>query len=186
MAKVQPLVFPCRFKFKKLMKYFIIFVILILSPWTYTIFSHPLPQFDKTLWQNRPEEIFLLNQRRGFYPFYGKFFQNKLSLLVTKLKRNLFYNLDPNLYFFATHPRERLGIRETEKFPVIFLPFFLIGFFVFLKKTSKKILTFTLFALFLSAFLSPQPPGPIFMYPVIIYLINLGIQPVFKKLWPRS
>lgn len=168
------------------MKYFIIFFILIFSPWTYIIFSHPLPQLDKSLWQYSPEEIFLLNQRRSFYPFYGKFFQNKLIFSLNKLERNLFYNLDPNLYFFTTHPRERLKVSEFEKFPAIFLPFFVVGFFAFLKKPSKKIVVFMFLALFLSSFLSFQPPGPIFMYPVITYFIFLGMQGTVKILWPKS
>lgn len=158
------------------MKYFIILLILILSPWTYIILTHPLPQLDKSLWQYSPEEIFSLNQRRSFYPFYDKFFQNKLTFSLTKFQRNLFYNLDPNLYFFATHPRERLKVSEFEKFPAIFLPFFLVGFFVFLKKPSKKIILKLVLAWVLSAFLSPEPPGPIFMYPVITYFIFKGAE----------
>lgn len=168
------------------MKYFITFLILIFSPWTYIIFSHPLPQLDKSLWQYSPEEIFLLNQRRSFYPIYGRLFQNKLIFSLTKFQRNFFYNLDQNLYFFATHPRERLKVSEIEKFPTIFLPFFVVGFFVFLKKPSKKIILKLVLALVLSAFLSSEPPGPIFMYPVITYFIFKGMQGTVKILWPKS
>lgn len=165
------------------MKYFIIFFIVILSPWTYIIFTHPQPQLDKSLWQYNPEEIFLLNQRRSFYPIYGRLFQNKFIFSLNKIERNLFYNLDPNLYFFAAHPRERLKVNEFEKFPAIFLPFFLVGFFVFFKKPSKKITLSMVLALVLNAFLSPEPPGPIFMYPVITYFIFKGAEGVVKITW---
>lgn len=168
------------------MRYLIILLVVIFSPWTYVILSNPIPQIDQSLWQHSPEEIFLLNQRRSFYPFFGQLFQNKFTLSLNKFKGNLFYNLDPNLYFFATHPRERLGIKEFEKFPALFLPLFLIGFFLFLKKSSPKVIIFVFVTLFLSAFISPASfSGPIVMYPVIVYLISLGLRQAFK-LWLKS
>src|SRR3989344_3878596 len=45
--------------------------------------------------------------------------ERKESIAFWRLGNNLFENLDPNLYFFANNPRQRVGIKEFEKFPYL-------------------------------------------------------------------
>lgn len=53
------------------------------------------------------EEVFLAE---GFGKLYrnrvGVFLYKVVSLPIYKIQKNLFYNLDPNQYFFAGHPRK--------------------------------------------------------------------------------
>ena len=80
--------------------------------------------FDQTLLVTSPTEISILMQRHGYLADgLGKIFTNKYvlhyykdySMAVGKYERNIFYSLDPNLYFFRSHPREKAGIDEYEK-----------------------------------------------------------------------
>jgi len=48
-------------------------------------------------------------------------------LIIYRIQENLKNVLSPNLYFFANHPNERVGIKEYDKFPYILFPFFVIG-----------------------------------------------------------
>ncbi len=41
--------------------------------------------------------------------------------------QNLASLIDPNFYFFANHPNERVGINEQDRFWFGFLPLFIIG-----------------------------------------------------------
>lgn len=68
----------------------------------------------------------------------------KESVAFFRLLDNFSEVADPNLYFFANHPRERVGFEESEKFPFIFLPVFLYGTIFLIRKCPKKILFVTL------------------------------------------
>lgn len=55
-------------------------------------------------------------------------FSNKI-VESYRYRQGLFLEyLDFGFYFFAGHPRERVGIKETEKLPVILLPLIILGF----------------------------------------------------------
>jgi len=58
------------------------------------------------------------------------------SIILRRVKDNFGELMDLNLYFFANHPRERVGIREFEKFYFLFLPFFIWGVVSLVKKWS--------------------------------------------------
>ena len=49
------------------------------------------------------------------------------SIAIERIQENIFESLDINQYFFASHPRQRVGVKEFEKFPYILLPFFILG-----------------------------------------------------------
>ena len=93
--------------------------------------------FDESILRVSALDIQQYNRRHEFYAnSLGKIYTNRLSLAyfkeynlpLYKLQRNFFGNLDFNLYFFNSHPRERIGIEEFNKYLPIFLPFFLVGF----------------------------------------------------------
>lgn len=119
-------------------------IILFTKPLLETIFSLKEPQ------------IFYLNQRRALYPnrTVARFFENKGTLTGYLFTRNFFEGLDLNLYFFASHPRERAGVTEKEKFSWLLLPFFLIGVYYQIKKRIFwPISYFLLTLIFISLFL---------------------------------
>ena len=53
------------------------------------------------------------------------FEERKESIAFFRILKNVSETVDLNLYFFANHPRERVGYNEFEKFPYIFIPAFL-------------------------------------------------------------
>lgn len=140
--------------------------------------------FDESIFRNSALDIQQHNKRHEFYANgLGKIYTNRFSLTyfkeynlpLLKLQRNFFANLDPNLYFFASHPRERVGIEEFEKYLVIFLPFFLIGFLYSMYKPFVKILIYFAVVAFVSAVISPSYNlGPILFFPLINFTVTIG------------
>ncbi len=140
--------------------------------------------FDKNIFIISTEEQLQQNVRHGLYAVeLGQLFKNKfslhfykdLSLAIYKLERNLFYNLDPNLYFFASHPRERPGIGEFDKYPWILLPFFIAGLFLAVQY-YPIIGIYFIWAALISMFLNPAYSlGPVLFFPLINVVIALGL-----------
>lgn len=140
--------------------------------------------FDRSILQNSSFDIQKYNKRHEFYASgLGKIYTNRFSLAffknynfpISKLQKNFFANLDPNLYFFASHPRERPGVEEFKKYSPIFLPFFLIGIFYSIYILSLEILIYSLAIALISSIISPAfNLGPILFFPIVNYLITIG------------
>lgn len=112
----------------------------------------------------------------------GLYFHYKLSPYVFKYQTNLSYNLDPNLYFFANHPRERGGGIEFAKFPGIFLPVFIIGMIFLLSEGFSFLVFYFIVAELVSAFIfSGYDLGPILIFPFVVTVIFLGLSKVFRR-----
>jgi len=96
-----------------------------------------------------------------------------------RIKNNLGEALDVNQYFFATHPRARVGINEFHKFHFIFLPFFVLGLVYISKKAESRTiyLPALVVGLALTAYISDSSSlGAIFAFPLILSAITLGIK----------
>ena len=148
--------------------------------------------FDKSIQTITPEDEVKLNDRHFYYSEeLGRVFLNRkvlnfyknYSLPMYKFERNLFSNLDPNLYFFASHPRERAGIYEFEKYSFILLPFFIIGVMMLIYRGSIWAACYLVAATLVSAFVSSNYVlGSILFLPLINVSIGLGIMQVFKRI----
>lgn len=146
--------------------------------------------FDESIFKSSALDIQEINRRHEFYAKgLGKIYTNRISLTyfqnfyipIFKLQSNFFSNLDPNLYFFASHPRERLGVEEYEKILPIFLPFFLLGFFYIIYRPLPKLFIYISLVLLMSSIISPKYNlGPILFFPIINLLIAMGIILSFK------
>lgn len=140
--------------------------------------------FDTSIFTISSEERIQQNARHGFYSVeLGHLFKNKISLQlykhldrpIYKLQRNFFYNLDPNLYFFASHPRERAGIGEFEKYSWILLPLFIVGLFLVIRN-YLKVGIYLVSTAVISMFLTPTfYLGPILFFPLINIIVTLGL-----------
>lgn len=147
--------------------------------------------YDESIFRNSALDIQQLNRRHEYYAKgLGKFYTNRISLgyykdysiPLYKLKRNFFSNLDLNLYFFASHPRERAGVEEFSKYWPFFLLFFIIGLLYVVYKRLKRILVYILVVSLISAVISPYYNlGPILFFPVVNVIITLGILLSLKK-----
>ena len=111
----------------------------------------------------------------------------KETIAFFRILKNFSEVIDPNLYFFANHPRERVGYVEFEKFPYIFLPFFIWGLFSSVKKLSKNYLvTFLPFVLpiILISFTGLKNSlGPFSLFPWIVTITAIGIGETYKRIY---
>lgn len=112
---------------------------------------------------------------------YAIFYHYNVEPIMEKYARNLFENMDINLYFFASHPRERGDVGEFAKLSFIFLPLFLVGLFESVLK-NKTIVVLFLVNLFLSAlYLSNYYLGPVLLFAYISFFIALGFSLCIEK-----
>ncbi len=147
--------------------------------------------FDTNLLYVSPLEKDKLENRHEYYAqSLGRIYKNRISIYlhktvspyVSRYEKNLAYNLDPNLYFFASHPRERLGIDEFVKFPLIALPFFLIGLGVLFSGKYNFLLIYAIASVFVSGFLFPgYRLGPVLMFPFMTVTLYLGLSRLLQK-----
>lgn len=109
--------------------------------------------------------------------------ERKESIIFTRVTSNLFENLDPNLYFFSNHPRQRVGIKEFEKFPYILLPFFLLGIFDLVSKKNKIfwLISFLVPLTILSIIGNKNNLGPFSLFPFIAVSICEGLKRLHSK-----
>lgn len=105
-------------------------VLALVSPWLWQVAKSGRPEIKlRPVYVLLPEQITLLIIRRSAYPSprLGRAWINKASLVGEAWLTNTFQLLDPNFYFFASHPRERGGGKEIARLPWWSLPFWLIG-----------------------------------------------------------
>lgn len=148
--------------------------------------------FDKNILRLDATEEKTLIGRHWYYSielgdvYTNKFliyYYNNLYFPFLKIEKNLFNNLDPNLFFFGGHPRERGGIQEFNKFPFIFLPLFCIGLFCLIIRFKYWVMCYFLMVIILSAFINPAiKVGPVLFFPLIILLLNMGFIYVIHSL----
>jgi len=161
-------------KIKKF-KYFV-----FLFPFVYVIFS--FIHFQSILKLNELD-IYDINQRRQYYlPSSARIFENKLGRYFYYYENNFFQAIDFNYYFFNNHPRERAGIRETEKIIFIFFPVFIFGLLILIINKKYFWLLYFIFTLSLISFINPIDPLTFLFLPFFAININLGCRFILKKL----
>ena len=117
------------------------------------------------------------------YPLGNLFDGRKETIAFYRLQQNLFESLDLNYYFSATHPRERVGIIEFEKFPFIYLPFFVIGLFLIQYQKIKLFLCLTFIVpLLLLTFIGPNSTlGSFVLFPFVLATILFSVYTFLNK-----
>lgn len=103
------------------------------------------------------------------------------ALIFYKLEANLSEVVDPNLYFFANHPRERIGVIEYEKLPYILLPFFILGILSIKKRDLKTLLLSISPFILISVIGNSNPAGPFSLFPFLTSFTAIGLVPIFDK-----
>jgi len=104
------------------------------------------------------------------------------SIAFFRVRENFFEALDPNLYFFANHPRQRVGVKELEKFPYLFLPFFIFGIFKLADRKTNKVFYSSFFLpVFLTSFIgSDNPLSSFSLFPFFVVSIFRGVEGLYK------
>lgn len=147
--------------------FFLIFLFLFSSSNRLTVFSLT------------DSQIYLINERRAYYSynFLGRFFENKPNYYFFQWQKNFFESFDPNLYFFSGHPRERPGVWEFDKFPFLYLPFFLWGFFRILnRKDSFFLLLYPILSIVFISFFKEANNFLFLLFPWFVIVLYFGFE----------
>lgn len=143
--------------------------------------------FDNTLLTSSPLETRVRNERHGLLANgLGILFTNKysqryyvmFSLGKEKYLRNIFYSLDPNLYFFRSHPREKAGIDEYDKYSPFILPIFIMGmlFLIINYRKYQFLITYLVISMLITGFVSQEyRNGPLLFFPLINIILYFGL-----------
>lgn len=134
-----------------------------------------------TIFLINPENVQQINTRRSYYSnaLLGKIFENKITFIFDKWKKNLFQALDLNYYFFANHPRERAGVTEREMFSWYWLPIFLVGLYLSLKSSLFIHNLIFIGALCVIGLFNHIDNFVIFLIPLLMFNIFLGLKRIF-------
>ena len=100
--------------------------------------------------------------------------QRQESIAFYRFRNNLGEVLDFNYYFFANHPRERVGVTEYEKFSPILFPILLVGLYLSIK-TGKHLGFYLLFIFVLSTSATTYPTEPVGFALVFPFIVSLSI-----------
>lgn len=125
----------------------------------------------------------LILRNINLYPsvWLARMFQNKVVVTVNKYFDDLFELIDPNYYFFGSHPREVVGGQNYTRLPVLtIVP---ILWFLFRVKFPKKkmfLLFFTFLILTLSFFTNHHVYDP-FLWVFFIPMIYFGLMDFYQK-----
>ncbi len=115
-----------------------------------------------------------------WFKFAHWFEEKPGATAVFRMEKNFFQAIDPSLYFFVNHPRERVGINEFEKLPYVYLPFFILGLVNILQKRQKL----TLISLFTPILLltiigNSNPLSNFCLLPILIVATAIGLKIYF-------
>lgn len=180
----------CRTIVTKQLHFFVLLVFII-------IFSIQLiAGYYREIWIFNPTEKlafgtrhnYLANDLGGLYKNkVASFFYTKVGYQLGKYNQNLFYNLDPNLYFFASHPLERKNVDEFNKYSPFLLPLFFMGIIEILKIGANFfVIVYGLIIILASGFVHPNYIlGPVLFFPVINSVIAKGLVVVFNLVKKR-
>lgn len=93
-----------------------------------------------------------------------------------RIQRNFFESIDPNIYFFAGHPRERIWANDFEKFFFLLVIPFLIGLYKLVTDKNWILIFYGLCCLILLSLIGHQDNlGPFILFPIIVLAILDGL-----------
>ena len=173
----------------KLLGFLFFFVLIVFSQWKTTspasltvLLNDDIRLRDQRL-KEYPPVFIKVGSKTVWIPVAHWFEGRKETIAVFRLANNLSEVIDPNLYFFANHPRERVGVSEFEKFPFILFPFFFVGVLttVGLKRLRPYFLSLIITILLLSLFGNKNRLGPFALIPFIVSLSAIGGEYLIKK-----
>lgn len=112
----------------------------------------------------------------------GEFLEGDFNTISTRLQRNFFESIDPNVYFFGGHPRERVWAADFEKFPFILIIPFFIGFYQMVLGKNISIFAYVVVSLILLSLIGHKNTlGPFILFPVLVIFIYSGLLGIFRQ-----
>lgn len=111
------------------------------------------------------------------------FLEGDVNTASERLQRNFFETIDPNVYFFGGHPRERVWANDFEKFPFIFIfPFFIGLYNLIIQKKWLFIYNFFIGTILLAIIGHKNPLGPFILFPFIVIFTTSGLLVLSKRI----
>lgn len=130
-----------------------------------------------------PPTYIKIDQRAKWFSVNEWFEEGKGFRAFNRMLTNLSEVVDPNLYYFSNHPRERVGVDEFEKFPYIFLPFAAYGIIkAFEKKEKIFLLSFIGPLILISIVGNDNYLGPFSLFPFVVLSTSTGLKHTYSKL----
>jgi hypothetical protein len=168
-----------RIKFLAILFFIVLSIFLIKTNFNSNIF-HP-SSIEMVVLRNR-FNIYAQSLGQIYRNRFGLYFHYTIAPPIAKFYTNLGYNMDPNLYFFANHPRERATASEFEKFSFLLLPVFILGAITIFSGRHIFLIVYCIFSLLVSAIISPGfELGPILIFPFIVAMLYLGFLKISTK-----
>lgn len=133
--------------------------------------------FPKTIFAEDYQARQLILRNTYLYPniLTARVFQNKLNVPIHKFENNLFSLLDPNYYFFGSHPRERVGTQNSLKIPFVAIGFLLYGLFTITKlKNYRKVIGLFLILTVSISILEKIENFDLLLWPVFFLIVFHG------------
>ena len=131
-----------------------------------------------------PISIQILN-KRYYLPLAHWLEARPETTTFYRLRDNFSQLIDPSTYFFAGHPRERIGDIETEKFTFIWMPFFIIGCLLWLRKPRPLFWLTIVLGVLGSLTWRSAVQQPVVLLPFITVIIIEGIQQCLNLIKPH-
>ncbi len=111
----------------------------------------------------------------------ARFFQNKLVIISNKYFDNLFDFLDPNYYFFGSHPREVVNGQNYIRLPLLVILPLLFFIFKFKGKYKNIIAYLFLLAIVMLSFFANHHMLDFLLWPFFFVAIYLGLIEMFNS-----
>lgn len=168
--------------------FFSLFIIIAFFQWETTTFqSFNLLDNDEQRIQKLRLEFYKPSThfvRVIFYRLNLKdFLEGDFTTATTRIQRNFFETIDPNVYFFGGHPRERVWANDFEKFPyILIIPFLMGGYSLIKQKKWLAYLSLFIGVVLLSLLGHKNSLGPFILFPSFVVTISSGLLILFKKI----
>ncbi|MCK4588303.1 hypothetical protein KAT60_00615 [Candidatus Woesebacteria bacterium] len=187
---------------RSLKKYFfaflVLFSLLLVFQWKTTSeeslveLSNDEQRVQQMRLKEYPPVFFKIGEKTAWIPLAHWFEGREESIAFFRILENFSETIDPNLYFFANHPRERVGVNEFKKFPYIFLPLFFYGLVLSVTERRKLALgvSFILPVFLVSIIGHKNQLGPFSLFPFLVVSAVHGLEllfqtPICKKILKR-
>lgn len=109
------------------------------------------------------------------------FLEGDFNTVSTRLQRNFFETIDPNVYFFGGHPRERVWANDFEKFYFILIVPFFVGLYYLILNRKKFVLIYSLISISSLTLIGHKNlMGPFILFPLFVICIWYGILKLLK------
>ena len=158
------------------MRKIIVLILFVLSlSWPINFFRENRNQsfVPRTIFESDYQAQQVILRNINLYPNIplARFFQNKLVVISKKYFDNFISLIDPNYYFFASHPREVVNGQNYFRLPFILI-FPLFWFMFKTKHKSKKaILLSTLAVILILSFFTNFYQYDLVLWPLFIFMI---------------